>query len=182
MGRMCPVKEWLGVFRHLRVLVALAMLVALSVIFKLLQVPVGNSLRLSLENLPVLMAGFLFGPIAGGVSGLLADLVGCFYRGDAPIPLITLGMMSVGIVAGALKNTLFTGTSFLSVSLSVLPAHVLGSMLLKSFALYWTYGTPLLILLLRIPTYLITGLVESVLLTALYQKHVFAFLGTMGRK
>ncbi len=173
MDRTCHVKDWFSVFKRLRILVMLAMLVALSIVFKLLQIPIGNSLRFSLENLPVLLAGFLFGPIAGAMTGMLADLVGCFYRGDTIIPLITVGMMSVGGVAGILKNTMFSKSTFPHILLSVLPAHVVGSMVIKSLALYWTFATPLPILLLRIPTYLITGTVESALIYIFYKKRVF---------
>ena len=66
-------------------LVRLALLAALSAVLKLAQVPVGNDfLRISFENLPILLAGYLFGPFAGGAVGVAAaPLDGGRHRGGA---------------------------------------------------------------------------------------------------
>ena len=68
-------------------LVVCAFLVALSIVCgKFLAIPVGEILRFSFENLPILFAGLAFGPVAGALVGVCADLLGCVLRGYAINP------------------------------------------------------------------------------------------------
>jgi len=41
------------------------------------------------------------GPVAGGVEGGVADIIGCFMKGYGVNPLITLSAITWGVVAGA---------------------------------------------------------------------------------
>ena len=107
----------------LLLLVRLALLTALSAILKLAQIPVGNDfLRISFENLPLLLAGYLFGPLAGGITGVCADLLGCLLRGYAVNPIITLGAGLVGVMAGLFGKRGVTAKPRLW--LSVVAAHL----------------------------------------------------------
>ena len=82
--------------RPLRVTVACALLIALSIVCgKFLQFPVGEAMRFSFENLPILFAGMAFGPLAGVLVGTVADLIGCLAVGYAINPLVTLGAAAV---------------------------------------------------------------------------------------
>ena len=64
--------------------VMLTMLSAMSIVLgKLLAVNLGEVLRLSFENLPIIFAGLAFGPLAGAAVGLVADTVGCLLVGYA---------------------------------------------------------------------------------------------------
>ena len=63
--------------RALRVTVALSLMVAISIVCgKYLAFSVGEFLRFSFENLPIILSGILFGPAAGALVGIVADLVG----------------------------------------------------------------------------------------------------------
>lgn len=147
-------------------LVRLALLAALSAVLKLAQVPVGNDfLRISFENLPILLAGYLFGPVAGGAVGVCADLIGCLLHGYAVNPIITLGAGLVGVMAGLFGRRGVTAKPRLW--LSVVAAHVVGSLIVKSFGIWLYFATPLPGLALRIPTYILTGTAEFILLTLL---------------
>ena len=65
-----------------RVIVLIGLLAAMSIVFgKLLAINIGNSFRISFENLPILMAGIFFGGPAGFVTGVLADVIGCLIVG-----------------------------------------------------------------------------------------------------
>ena len=73
------VKSNLQLFGSTKVMVVSALLIALSIIFgKFLKIPIGDSLRISFENTPILMAGIFFGPIVGMAVGVCADIIGCF--------------------------------------------------------------------------------------------------------
>ena len=54
----------------LKILCQLAMLVAISIVAgKYLAIGIGEVLRFSLENLPIIFAGIAFGPVAGSAGG-----------------------------------------------------------------------------------------------------------------
>ena len=85
----------------LKILCQLAMLIAISIVAgKYLALSLGNVLRFSLENLPVIFAGIAFGPIAGILVGVAADLIGCLLVGYTINPIVTIGAAVVGGTAG----------------------------------------------------------------------------------
>ena len=156
-------------------LVRLALLTALSAILKLAQIPVGNDfLRISFENLPLLLAGYLFGSLAGGITGVYADLLGCLLRGYAVNPIITLGAGLVGVMAGLFGKRGVTAKPRLW--LSVVAAHLVGSLIVKSFGIWLYFATPLPGLALRIPTYILTGTAEYVILSLILKNKALAAL------
>lgn len=64
----------IALFGNIRVMAVAALLTALSIVLgKYLAVNVTDSLRISFENLPILMAGLFFGPLIGGVVGAAAE-------------------------------------------------------------------------------------------------------------
>ena len=152
----------------IRRLAILGILAAASVILgKLLQIPIGDTIRISLENLPVIFAGIVFGPFSGMATGLVADLVGCAVRGYAVNPIITAGAVLIGLAAGLLGK-ISSGEqkkSFFKIFLPVAVAHVLGSMIVKSVGLHVFFGTPWKALLsTRVPIYLVNIAAESLII------------------
>ena len=132
--------------RRLRILILSAILSAMGVILgQYLSIKIGDSLRIGFGSLPVLLAGALFGPWVGLLVGAVSDIVGCilYYGLGNMIPLVTLGMMAEGFLAGLI-------------------ARVTGSLILRSLGLYLRYKTPLETLILRVPCVAI----ESVLMSA----------------
>lgn len=167
----------------LRTLCAAALLAALSIVLgKYLQIPIGDSIRISFENLPVLMAGIFFGPVVGGTVGVVADLLGCILAGFTINPIITAGAALIGILSG-LVATLFTRSgqelSPLGVYLSVYAAHIVGSMTVKTVGLAVFYSTPVEVLLLRIPVYLVIGALEGTVILLLARNKLF--MGELNR-
>ncbi len=81
-----------------RVLVYLALLVAIQIVLvRIISIDLGFA-RVTIGNLPVVLAGMWFGPFAGALCGLVADVIGCFIRGYAVNPLITLSVMVWGVI------------------------------------------------------------------------------------
>ena len=162
---------------QLRILCAAALLAALSIVLgKYLQIPLGDSIRVSFENLPVLMAGIFFGPIVGGTVGAVADLLGCVLVGYTINPIITVGAALVGILSG-LVSVLFTrggrSLSPVAVMIAVYTAHIVGSMTVKTLGLWIYYSTPPAVLLLRVPVYLVVGALESTVILLLARNKLF---------
>ena len=113
-----------------------AFLVALSIVCgKFLAIPVGDTLRFSFENLPLLFAGLAFGPVAGVLVGVSADLLGCVLRGYAVNPWVTAGAVLIGLLAGLGGVLLRRFPLGLRVALTVLVAHLVGSVAVKTIGL-----------------------------------------------
>ena len=103
MSNKRNVPKALAVFANPRALCLAGLLAAMSLILgKFLQIPspISQVVRISFENLPIILAGLTLGPVAGAMTGVVADLVGCALYGYAINPMITLGAAAVGLVAG----------------------------------------------------------------------------------
>ena len=125
----------IAVFGNPRALCLAALLAAMSLILgKFLQIPTpcAEFVRISFENLPVILAGILLGPIAGAMTGVVADLVGCLAYGYTINPLITLGAGAVGLVAGLLGWLLARTPLLCRLSVSAVAAHLVGSVGIKT--------------------------------------------------
>ena len=172
-------KNRIRLFGGLRTLALSSLLVALSIVLgKYAAVNIGDSFRLSLENLPVLLAGVFAGPIIGGLVGCVADLIGCVLVGYAINPIITLGATLVGVVSGLMARYVLPRSKTDTcppwrIVVSVYSAHIVGSMAVKSLGMWVYYGTPPITLLWRVPIYLVTGVVESGVLIILSRSRLF---------
>ena len=128
----------IAVFGNPRALCLAALLAAMSMILgKFLQIPTPFStlVRISFENLPIVLAGLLLGPLAGAMTGAVADLVGCLLYGYSINPLITLGAAAVGLMAG-LAALLAARLPLLARLITAeLAAHAAGSLFIKTAGL-----------------------------------------------
>lgn len=147
---------------HLKKLVFAALLTAMSVVIGMICKTyfTFGAIRITFDNLPVLLAGILLGPVWGGAVGAASDLVTAPLSGSVN-PMITLGAAAIGIISGFLGKRALKKKTFMSVLLSVMPSHVIGSMIIKSIGLWYFYGYQLPLLLPRIPLYLGIGLIEA---------------------
>ena len=154
--------------KNIKFVAVLAMLAAISIICgKYLGINVGDFMRFSLENMPIIFAGIAFGPVAGAVVGIVADLVGCVMVGWVPIPLVTVGAAAIGAISGGV-SLLITKTalpSWLKTFIIVSCAHFIGSVMIKTIGLAGFYDIPYTILMLwRMLNYLIVGIIDGVVI------------------
>jgi len=159
-------KNELILFGNLKVMVCCALLVAISIVCgKLLAFNVGTVLRFSLENMPIILASVAFGPLIGGVTAVVADLIGCLIVGYEVNPLVTLGAFCIGVVSGAVYRILGKASGRVKTVVSVSSAHLVGSVIIKTFGLSRFYDMPFEILLLwRALNYLIIGALEVIII------------------
>lgn len=171
----------IALFGTTRGLCFAALLAAMSLILgKFLQIPnpVQEMVRISFENLPIILAGMTMGPVIGALTGAVADLVGCLAYGYTINPIITLGAAAVGLVAG-LCGMLIRRPLWLRVGVSVAAAHLCGSVWIKSIGLAAWYlgkygigfGT---LVLWRLGTYAVIGVAEGAIIYALFRNRAFA--------
>ena len=80
-----------------------ALLAALGVVLARLIVPMPNEFtRFSIEAVPTVLAGILFGPVAGALVGFVADFVGCLFSPYAYNPLFCVPPILYGLCGGLL--------------------------------------------------------------------------------
>ena len=119
-----------------------ALLAAMSVVLARFIIPMPNvSTRFSIEAVPIFLAGMLFGPLAGGLVGFSADLVGCLFSGYGYNPLFCVPPILYGICGGLFRYYLSKKCSIPRLTLSWLPPVVFGSILYQSFALSYVYSS-----------------------------------------
>ena len=170
----------------LKLVAALAMLAALSMILgKYLQIPMGNVMRFSFENLPILFAGICFGPICGALVGAVADLVGCLMVGYEINIVVTAGAVLCGAISGTVSLLLRCADRLsvqLRICLSVIAAHAVASVMVKTLGLAVYYDMPIGVLMLwRLLNYVIVGALECVLLCVLLKnKAIMRTVGSIG--
>ena len=118
-----------------------AFLTALSVVLARLLIPMPNaSTRFSIEAIPIFLAGTLFGPLAGGLVGFAADLVGCLFSPYGYNPIFSIPPILYGVCAGLFRPLLAKKISIVTLLLAWLPPVVLGSVLYQSATLAFMYG------------------------------------------
>ena len=154
-----------------RVLCFAALLAAMSVVLAYLAKLIFGMgpLRLTFENLPIIFGAVSFGPFVGMTIAAVADLCSCLFAGQAPNPLIMVGSLSIGLVAGVLGRYLLRKRRLPQLLAIEFFTHALGSMLLKTLALrvYFSFGWP--VLLMRIPVYMLVVAVEGYFMWALFK-------------
>lgn len=160
-------------FSNVKVLVVTALFIALSIVLGKFTPFNSDNIRLSFENLTILMSGIFFGPVVGLVAGVSADLLGCLVRGFAINPIITVGAGFIGFISGFLYNYTFKNKMLLRTIISVSSAHLIGSVIVKSLGLYVYYGTPMAVLVWRVPTYIIISTLEIIIIYRLLKNKGF---------
>ena len=117
-----------------------AMLTALSVVFaRLIGLMPSESVRFSIEAVPIFLAGLLFGPVLGGCVGFAADFVGCLFSPFGYNPIFCIPPVLYGVFGGLLRHFLAKNTNILRLALSFLPPVLLGSILYQSATLAYMY-------------------------------------------
>jgi ECF transporter S component (folate family) len=132
---------------------------------KYLAIRGGDVMRFSLENTPIILSGIAFGPGAGAVVGLIADIVGCIMVGYTINPIVALGAAAIGLVSGFVPRILrkININTRLKLAITVAIAHLVGSVVIKTVGLSAYYDMPFVILLLwRVLNYLIVGTLDGV--------------------
>ncbi len=158
----------------IRQLAVAAMLTAMSVVIGIFCKTVlnfGNGvLRITFENLPIILSGVTFGPIVGGLVGACSDLLSYLLSSQVYPPnlIVTLGATVIGVVSGLTTRYLVKkkGTRQFIVAGGL--SHLIGSMIIKSIGLFQFYQW---LVLIRIPLYLIIASVEIMMMSLLYRRN-----------
>ena len=165
---------------NVRLITVTAMLIAISVIIGIfcknfLNYGAGafaGLFRVTFENLPIILAGLLYGPIVGGTVGFASDLISYFFSSQIYPPnlIVTFGAIMVGVVSGLCAKYLVRKKGSLQIIVSGMLAHLVGSIIIKPIGLYQFYGA---LVLFRVPMYMIIAPIEIFLLCMLLKRKSF---------
>ncbi|MDD5017559.1 MAG: folate family ECF transporter S component [Eubacteriales bacterium] len=155
-------------------LVLMGILTAISIVLaRMLSIYLTESIRISFGNLPIMLAGIWLGPLMGGLVGGAADVLGAtLFSGVGFNPLITIGPILIGIIAGVISKVLALNKCKLwKVVLLVLTIDTIVPLFFTTFALSTIYGTMYLPLLVsRAPIVALSAAVEMALIYPLYKR------------
>lgn len=163
--------------QRIRDLTLAAMMTAISVVIGIVCknfLNFGSGLfRITFENLPIILSGIVLGPVAGGTVGIASDLISYLLSSQAYPPnlIVTAGAASVGIVSGLVAKFIVRKRGAVQIIVSGALAHVVGSMIIKPIGLYQFYG---LLVLWRVPMYLVIAPLEILLLCLLLRRSAVA--------
>lgn len=121
-----------------------------------------NTLRIGFGDLPLMLSGFLFGPIVGGITGAAADLIGIIINPLGPPHLgLTISSMLWGVIPGLFvmiaRRRGSNPYGKLNVLIAVTVSIVVVSLGLNTFWLSRLYGDGFFVML---PTRIVTGLIN----------------------
>ncbi len=119
-----------------------ALLSAISIIMaRLFSYAQPGGVRWSLDKFPLFLAGVLFGPLAGSLTGFVADFTGSLMQFGFN-PIFCPPAILYGLCGGLFRYFLAKNPSAIRLSLSYLPPVALGSVLYQSATLAWVYNAP----------------------------------------
>lgn len=90
-------------------LVMMAALIAIQIVLaRFLSIQASDTLRISFESIPVILAGMWLGPLPGAIVAVLADFLGTIIHGyGAWFPPLVLGPLAVGVLSGVATKYIF---------------------------------------------------------------------------
>ncbi len=165
--------------KNIKILVFAAMMVAMNIVLsRVLAIPVGPTLRITFSQVPIYLCGFWFGPLVGGTSGFLGDLIGSLIQGYAPNPFISLSAILTGVLPALMKHYVFHDKiSWWKVAIMLALNGIIGSLGFTTLGLHLYYGTPWSVLYATRPiqTILLT-VTNTILVTLLYKSVLTSFI------
>ena len=167
----------------IKALVYCAMLAAISVVMaRLLSFSVAGGVRWSLDKFPLFLAGMVFGPVMGALTGFVADFTGSLMQFGFN-PLLCFPAIFYGLCGGLLRRFLVKKLSVFRLGLCYLLPTAVGSVLIQSFALSYAYpkgpfGESLIYYLsTRSIQFSIMLVAETLVVYALMKSNIFTRLG-----
>ncbi len=160
---------------NIKVISASTLFAAISIIMgKFLALNIGDTIRFSFENLPIILSGIFFGPIVGALTGAVADILGCFLRGYPLNYILTIAAVFIGFAAGIVFTLLKHCKLYIKTAITLFVCHSIGSVIIKSIGLSIFYDLPLtLTLLQRSFNYICVLVCEFFLIVILLKNKLF---------
>lgn len=121
-------------FFNTRTMTYMSMLIALYACLSLITLYITQQLRFSFTFIPVAIASILFGPLGGGLTGALGDILGWFIaHPGAYFPGLTISGFVTGIIYGIFlyKKITITRVIFAAVTIAIVVELLLNTLWLS---------------------------------------------------
>ena len=117
--------------------------------------------RFTLENLPVILSGLIYGPVTGALVGVSADVVSCLCSTNPAVnPVITIGAACVGLSAGIVPRYIIKRPGLSQIVLAEVLAHLVGQVGIKSIGKILWFGMPWWGMFIGLGVSIVAGAVE----------------------
>ena len=127
--------------KDVKVLTTTALLIAVATVLGFFKIPINQLIELRFSFLPIAASGMLFGPVVGGLVGLLADVLGYMVRPTGPFfPGFTIATMISGVIFGAFLHK--KKLTVPRVIVANLVETIVVSLVINTFNLMILYGNP----------------------------------------
>ena len=128
---------------NVKTLVFMALLVAMHLVLTRVLVIDLGAYRISVGSVCTILAGLWLGPVAGGVCGFASDSIGCFMKGYAVNPFITVAAILWGVLPALVRpliaNKKKTGKT-VGICVSIVVTAILSSLVLTTAGLVIMLG------------------------------------------
>ena len=128
---------------NVKTLVFMALLVAMHLVLTRVLVIDLGAYRISVGSVCTILAGLWLGPVAGGVCGFASDIIGCFMKGYAVNPFITVAAILWGVLPALVRpliaNKKKTGKT-VGICVSIVVTEILSSLVLTTAGLVIMLG------------------------------------------
>ena len=128
---------------NVKTLVFMALLVAMHLVLTRVLVIDLGAYRISVGSVCTILAGLWLGPVAGGVCGFASDIIGCFMKGYAVNPFITVAAILWGVLPALVRpliaNKKKTGKT-VGLCVSIVVTAILSSLVLTTAGLVIMLG------------------------------------------
>ncbi len=163
-----------------RTLVISALLIAMAVVLGQFSFMVGPSVRIGFSRVPIIVSGMLLGPLAGGLTGAVHDIINFMLRPAGGFhPGFTLSAMMTGMIPGFVVQLSFLSAfkklnknrkvfTVANVITSVAVVYVIVTLLMNTYWLSQLIGDSYLVLLpVRASTQLLANVVNALVIIML---------------
>ncbi|MGI6734134.1 MAG: folate family ECF transporter S component [Anaerovoracaceae bacterium] len=156
-----------------KTLILMALFAAISIILsRFMVIWLTQSARISFGSIPILLASLLLGPVAGGFTGAVADIVGATLFSPFPwYPPLTIPPILVGVLPALLKPLLLKEIRIWRIYVIIFITNLVTSIGLTTWLLSGLYGTGYLeLLVLRAPIAIVVTVLEGLIVYLLYKR------------
>lgn len=156
-----------------KTLILMALFASISIVLsRFMVIWLTNTSRISFGSIPIILAGLLLGPLAGGLTGAVADIVGAtLFSGLGWYPPLTIPVILSGIIPALLRPYLLKRITLWRVYLVIILTNLLTSIAVTTWLLSKLYGTGYFeLLVLRAPISAAVAAVEGIVIYILYKR------------
>lgn len=166
---------------RIRALCVTAMMTALSIIVERFFVPTfqGQPFRIDFGNIPILMCGIACGPFWAALCGAVGDILGCYFNGYAPFPLLTVTPLLVGLIpAFAAKANINRKVYFTALVFTYIAAEILWTPFGLSVMRGTAFGAEFAV---NLPAACLQTVVDPIIIYCILKSRVIERTGMMSR-